>query len=300
MTTIPTVDHHFHEATNTITFIVYDASTKDAVIIDPVLDLDTMNWQVSTVSADKVLEDVAAKGLKVHLVMDTHTHADHLTGGGYLSKKLNVPYAIGANIVEVQKTFAKIFDRPEFQADGSQFGRLLRDEEVVEAGALRIRCISTPGHTPNCLSYLVGDALFCGDAMFTEDFGTGRCDFPGGSAANLYDSIQKIFALPLNTRVFVGHDYMPGGRELRVSSTVELQREKNEDITCRAEKQEFVEMKEKWDKTLNLPRLIFPSLYVNMDAGRLPSTDGEMSLRYIKIPLNLKQRTDEFGAAMKQ
>jgi len=297
MTFIPTVDHHFHEPTNTITFIVYDPATKDAVIIDPVVDLDTMNWQVSTAAADKVLADVEAKGLKVHLVMDTHTHADHITGGGYLSSKLNVPYAIGAKIVQVQETFKKIFNRADFKADGTQFGRLLHDEEIVEAGSLRIRCLATPGHTPNCLSYSIGDALFCGDAMFTEDFGTGRCDFPGGSAANLYDSIQKIFSFPLETRVFVGHDYMPGGRELRVQSTVDLQREKNEDITCRAEKQEFVEMKEKWDKTLNLPRLIFPSLYINMEAGRLPTPEGSMNLRYIVIPLNMRTPTGDFGEA---
>ncbi len=290
----PVVEHFYHEPSNTITFVAYDPTTKDGVVIDPVLDLDTLAWQISTDICDKVLEFLKANGIKVHFVLDTHTHADHITGGSYLSDALKAPYCIGAKITVVQKTFAALYNLPDFKADGSQFGRLLLEDEVLSCGSLKVRCLATHGHTPNCLSYVIGDAVFTGDAIFTEDFGTGRCDFPGGSAEDLYDSIQKIFALPLDTRVFVGHDYQPGGRALRVSSTVDLQREKNEDITVRATKDEFVTMKKKWDATLSFPRLIFPSIIINMNAGRLPAPESN-GRRYLKIPLNMKFATDDLG-----
>lgn len=290
----PTVENFYHEPSNTICFVVYDPATKDGVVIDPVLDLDTLAWQISTESSDKVLAFVKNQGIKVHMILDTHTHADHVTAGSYLSDELKVPYAIGAKITVVQKTFAALYNIPDFKADGSQFGRLLQEEEVLQCGSLSIRCMPTHGHTPNCLSYVIGDTVFTGDAIFTEDFGTGRCDFPGGSAEDLFDSIQRIYALPLTTRVFVGHDYQPGGRPLRVESTVDLEREKNEDITCRATKDEFVAMKKKWDATLSFPRLIFPSVYINMNAGRLPAPEAN-GLRYLKIPLNMKFSTDDLG-----
>ena len=294
MSANPHVDHFYHQPTNTISFVAFDPATKDAVIIDPVMDLDNFAWQLSLESSDKILEFVKANGLKVHYVLDTHTHADHITAGSYLSDVLKAPYGIGAKITVVQKTFAALYDLPDFKCDGSQFGKLIEEDEVLDCGSLKIRCLATQGHTPNCLSYLIGNAVFTGDAIFTEDFGTGRCDFPGGSAEHLYESIQKIFALPEDTRVFVGHDYQPGGRELRVSSTVHLQREKNEDITHRSTKEDFVTMKKKWDATLSFPRLIFPSIFINMNAGRLPAPHAN-GRRYLQIPLNMKFETDELG-----
>ena len=185
---------------------------------------------------------------------------------------------------------------PDFVCDGSQFDRLLPENEVLSAGSLAIRCLPTHGHTPNCLSFVIGDAVFTGDALFIEDFGTGRCDFPGGSAADLYDGIQKLYALPPTTRVFVGHDYQPGGRPLRVESTIGVEREKNEDITVRATRDEFVAMKRRDDATLNLPRLIFPSLLVNMSGGRLPQRHAN-GKRYLTIPVNLRGDTDDIGRA---
>ena len=271
--TVPTVKDFWHKESSTCSFVVYDPATKDAVVIDSVMDLDTVNWQVGQEHNEAILAFVKAEGLKVHYVMDTHVHADHITGAQGVKAGLGgaVPYAIGANITQVQATFAKLFGLGDFKCDGSQFDKLLQDKEVVTAGSLKVTCLATPGHTPNCMTFAIGDTLFAGDALFTEDFGTGRCDFPGGSAAALYDSVMMLYnSFPGETRVFVGHDYQPGGRELRVMTTIQLSKDKQEDLPASAPRDEFVKGKTEWDKTLNLPRMIFPSLLVNMNAGRLP------------------------------
>ena len=294
----PTVHSFFHKDSSTCTHVAYDPSTKDGVLIDPVTDLDMVNWQASSTYNQEVAAWITANGIKLHAVMDTHTHADHITGGAYFADKFHVPYCIGDKITGVQSTFAGLFDLKGFPCAGAQFGRLLKAEEEFMAGTLSIRCIPTNGHTPNCLSYHIGDAVFTGDALFIEDFGTGRCDFPGGSAADLYDSLMRLYALPGETRVFVGHDYQPGGRPLRVESTIGVEREKNEDMTIRATKEEFVAMKQKWDATLNLPKMIFPSLLANMNGGKLPEPHPN-GHRYFVIPMNIRQKTNDIGEAQK-
>lgn len=292
--TAPLVKAFFHKDSSTCTFVAYDAATKDAVVIDPVMDLETMNWQISVTHAEEVAAWIEGEGLRVHLVMDTHTHADHITGAQFFKSRFGAPYCIGDKITIVQRTFAGLFDLPDFRCDGSQFDRLLKEDEVVSAGSLQIRCLATHGHTPNCLSYVIGDAVFTGDALFMEDFGTGRCDFPGGSASDLFDGIQRLYALAPTMRVFVGHDYQPGGRELKFESTIGVERERNEDITARATRDEFVAMKHKWDATLNLPRLIFPSLLVNINGGVLPPRHAN-GKRYFIIPMNIRGDVDDIG-----
>lgn len=295
----PTVKNFFHKDTSTNCFVVSDPATKDAVIIDSVTDLDATNWQVSNKFNEQVVDFVKSEGLKVHWSMDTHVHADHLTGLTYIKSKLGVPCCIGEKITQVQKTFSGIFNKPEFQCDGSQFDRLLADGDVVEAGSLKFTCWHTPGHTPACMTYLIGDAAFTGDLMFMEDVGCGRCDFPGGSAADMYDSVMRLYNnLHPDTRVFVCHDYQPNGRELRYCSTIGLEREKQEDLPASGEKEEFIKGKTEFDKTLDLPRLVFPSLLVNMAAGVLPDHERGSEHRYLKIPLNTRQPTDDLGAPL--
>lgn len=297
----PTIVDFFHRDTYTCAFVCYDEATKDAVVIDTVMDLDTVNWQVSHTHNDLMLAFIAEKGLKVHYIMETHVHADHLTGSAYMKKKLGTAKTcISANITLVQKTFAGMFNMPDFKCDGSQFDVLLKDNQVIEAGSLKITAWSTPGHTPACMCFLVGDALFSGDLIFTEDFGCGRCDFPGGSAADMYDSVMRLYNnLPGETRVFVGHDYQPGGRPLRVSSTIQLEADKQEDLPRSGKKEDFVKGKSEYDKTLNLPRLIFPSLLVNMAAGHLPEPEAN-GQRYFRIPMNIKMPTDDIGVPLQK
>jgi len=295
----PTVQHFFHKDSSTCTFVCYDPATKDGIVIDPVTDLDMVNWQTSTDFNEVVAKWVDDNGIKLHAVLDTHTHADHITGGAYFKERYNIPYCIGDKITIVQKTFSDLYNLQGFKCDGSQFDRLLKDQEVLTYGSLTIKCLASHGHTPNCLSYLAGNCLFTGDVMFIEDFGCGRCDFPGGSAADLYDSVMRLFALPGDTRVFVGHDYQPGGRDLRVETTMEAEREKNDDMTIRANRDEFIAGKTKWDSGLSFPKMIFPSLLVNINAGRLPepAANGQ---RYFVIPMNLKAQTDSIGTKVKK
>jgi glyoxylase-like metal-dependent hydrolase (beta-lactamase superfamily II) len=290
----PTVKHFFHKDSFTCSFLVYDPATKDAVAIDTVMDLDTVNWQVSLTFAHEIAAFIDSEQLRLRYVLDTHTHADHITGAQFFKRRYGAPYCIGANITHVQATFAGLFGLANFAANGSQFDRLLQPDEELAAGSLTVKALLTPGHTPNCMSYVIGDAVFTGDAIFMEDFGTGRCDFPGGSAEHLYESIQRLFSLPTTTRVFVGHDYQPGGRELRVETTMDAERERNEDITVRSTRDEFVAMKKKWDATLNFPKLIFPSLLVNMNGGVLPPRHANGN-RYFVIPMNLKGDVDDIG-----
>jgi glyoxylase-like metal-dependent hydrolase (beta-lactamase superfamily II) len=219
------VEPFFDRATFTLTFVVADLATKDAVVIDPVLDFDPASGTTSTTAVDQVSAYLRANGLRLHYVLETHAHADHLSASQLLRRRFEAQVAIGARIREVQETFKGLFDLADgFATDGSQFDRLLVDGETLRAGALAIDVIATPGHTPACVSFRIGDAVFTGDALFTEDYGTGRCDFPRGSAADLYDSIQKLYQLPDATRVFVGHDYQPGGREVRWQTTARRRR----------------------------------------------------------------------------
>ncbi len=284
--------------TSTLTYAVYDPETKDAVVIDPVQDFDAPSGQLWRESVDEVIQFLNDNHLKLHWVLETHAHADHLSGAPLLKEACpNVKVAIGANITKVQKVFKGIFNLPaEFPTDGSQFDRLLHEGETLAAGTLQIETTYTPGHTPACATYRIGDALFTGDALFMPDSGTGRCDFPGGSATDLYRSVQqKIYTQPDETRVFVGHDYQPGGREVRYQSTVGAQKQGNIALRGDSTEAEFVAFREKRDATLPAPKLLFQSVQVNVDAGRLPKPEGEHA--YLKIPLNVFKPKDTAAAA---
>lgn len=291
----------FEAETNTLTHVVYDPATRDAVVIDPVLDFDPLQFQTATKSVEEVAQFLTDEGLKLHFVLETHAHADHLSASQWLKRRFSVGVVIGANISEVQKTFRDIFDMPEsFPVDGSQFDWLVHHGETFVAGSLQIGVIGTPGHTPACVTYRIGDAIFVGDAVFIEDYGTGRCDFPGGSAERLYDSVHgRLYALPEETRVFVGHDYPPDGRAVRVSTTVGALRERNVQLKHSTTKEEFVAFRSKRDATLAQPRLLFPSVQINIDAGTLPTRSGNGN-RYLRFPINLKTDTDDAGRPIKK
>jgi glyoxylase-like metal-dependent hydrolase (beta-lactamase superfamily II) len=272
------IQEFFDEATNTVTYIVCDNNKKCAVI-DSVLDFDYFSGRTNTANADNVIQYVEMHNLQVEWILETHVHADHLSAAPYLQERLGGDIAIGAHIQTVQDTFGKIFNEgTEFQRDGSQFDKLFQDGDEFMIGELKARVMHTPGHTPACLTYVVEDAAFVGDTMFMPDFGTARCDFPGGSASDLYDSIQKILALPDETRIFVGHDYKaPGRDDYAWETTVGEQKEKNVQVANRT-KEEYVAMREAKDATLAVPKLIIPSLQVNMKAGEVPEV--------IKVPVN--------------
>ena len=290
------IHHFFDPATFTLTYLVWDPQTKDAVVIDPVLDYDPVASQTSCASVDQLAAKIEALGLRLRWVLETHAHADHLSGSQLLAQRFGAPIAIGARITEVQETFKHVFDLPqEFATDGSQFDRLLADGEQLEAGSLRVGVIATPGHTPACVSYQIEDAVFTGDALFMDDYGTGRCDFPRGSAQVLYKSVHdKLYALPDQTRVFVGHDYQPGGRELAFETTIARSKANNPQLRADTSEQEFVKFREARDATLKAPRLLFQSVQVNIDAGRVPTAHAN-EIRYLRLPLNLFQPSDDLG-----
>jgi len=297
--TKPTVEAFYDVPTYTLTFLVYDEASRDAVIIDPVLDYDPLASQTNVESAANLVARVRALGLRVRWVLETHAHADHLTASQYLKVQLGAPIAIGERITAVQQTFKGLFDLPEdFPTDGSQFDRLLADGETLEAGTLRVGVIATPGHTPACVTYHIGDALFTGDALFMDDYGTGRCDFPRGSSSQLYDSIRKLYALPDATRVFVGHDYQPDGRDVKWETTIGASKDHNPQLSASTTKEEFVRQRDARDATLAPPRLIFQSVQVNIDAGRLPAPHAN-GTRYLRLPLNLFGPTDDLGEPRK-
>lgn len=289
----------FYDApTYTLTYLVWDPDSKDAVVIDPVLDYDPLASQTSTGSADELSAAIRELGLRLRYVLETHAHADHLSASQLLKTRFEAPVAIGRRITEVQETFAHIFDLgPGFARDGSQFDKLLDDNEVFEAGSLRIEVIATPGHTPACVTFKIEDAVFTGDALFMDDYGTGRCDFPRGSAAALYDSIHdRLYALPDETRVFVGHDYQPGGREMKYETTIGASKARNPQLRADTAKADFVSFREQRDASLAAPRLLFQSVQVNADAGHLPKA-GDNEIRYLRLPLNLFGPTDDLGQA---
>lgn len=260
-----------------LTYVVHDPSTKDAVIIDPVWDFDAASGELSTTSFATVLDYIKNNELKPHFVMETHAHADHLSSSQLFKKYFpDIKVAIGERITEVQKAFKDVFHLSEGETHGNEFDVLLKENQVQNAGSLKIKVMFTPGHTPACASYLIEDALFSGDALLMPDSGTGRCDFPKGSAETLYQSVQKIYALPESTRIFVGHDYQPNGRGLEFQTTVKEEKEKNIQLKCHTSKEDFVSFRTKRDAGLAAPKLLMPSIQVNVRAGNLPS-DSEVN-----------------------
>lgn len=290
------IQEFFDPQTYTLTFLVWDEATKDAVVIDPVLDYDPARSQTTTRSVDLLSEAIRAEGLRLHYVLETHAHADHLSGSQLLRKRHGAQVAIGERITQVQATFRPLFDLGEgFRADGSQFDRLLRDGEVLAAGSLDVKVIATPGHTPACVSFLIADAVFTGDALFIEDYGTGRCDFPLGSADALYTSVHdRLYALPDSTRVFVGHDYQPNGRALRFETTIGASKSANIQLRGETSREDYVSMRTKRDAGLAAPKLLLPSVQVNVNAGLLP-TPRTGTRRFLNIPINLFAPTDDVG-----
>jgi glyoxylase-like metal-dependent hydrolase (beta-lactamase superfamily II)/rhodanese-related sulfurtransferase len=275
----------FDPETFTLTYVVFDRASRDAVVIDPVLDYDVLSSKTLTRSLEQVATFVRERELRVHYVLETHAHADHLSGSQWLKQRFDAKIAIGARIREVQETFKGALDLPHLAIDGSQFDQLLSDGDTLDAGALRVEVIATPGHTPACVSFKIDDAVFTGDALFLPDYGTGRCDFPRGSADALYDSIaQRLYTLPDATRVYVGHDYQPGGREVAWETTIGRSKQDNLQLKATTTKAEFVAMRTARDRTLKAPRLLYPSVQINIDAGRMPPKQAN-GQRYLRTPI---------------
>lgn len=288
------VQTFFDPATFTLTYVVFDPSTKDAVVIDPVLDYELLTSTTSTKSIEKVAAFIREENLKLHYVLETHAHADHLSASQWLKNRFGAKVGIGSKITFVQETFKGIFDA-SFATDGSQFDVLIEDGAALDAGSIRIGAIATPGHTPACLSFKIEDAVFTGDALFMEDYGVGRCDFPKGDAEALYTSVhEKLYALPDSTRVFVGHDYLPNGRDVQYETTIGRSKASNVQLRAETNREEFVRMRQARDATLEPPKLLWASVQVNADAGRLPPAHKN-GLRYITVPLNLKSPTADDG-----
>lgn len=282
----PNVNAFFDEATFTITYVVADPTTGRAAVVDPVLDFDPASGRTSTTSADKVIEFIKGENLEIDWILETHVHADHLSGAPYIREQLGGKTAIGANVTAVQKTFKGVFNLKDLATDGSQFDHLFADDESFDIGAIAGRVIATPGHTPACITYVIGDAAFVGDTLFMPDFGSARTDFPGGDATQLYESVQKILSLPDETRLFMCHDYKAPGRDVYAWETsVAEQRASNIHINDTVSREAFVEMREGRDSQLGMPKLILPSLQVNLCAGRLPEPEDN-DIRYLKIPLD--------------
>jgi glyoxylase-like metal-dependent hydrolase (beta-lactamase superfamily II) len=282
----PSVQAFFDHATNTVSYIVYDPATKKAAIIDPVLDFTPRNGRIATTSADALLKAAAGQGLDIIYVLETHAHADHLSAAHHLRQVTGAPVVIGAQITQVQTIFGALFEADDVTHDGAAFDRLVQDGDSLQLGNLSINVLHTPGHTPACVTYVIGDAAFVGDTMFMPDYGTARADFPGGSAHALYGSIRKILDLPPETRIFVGHDYLPKGRSEYVwETTVADQRAHNVHMHDGISEAEFIAMRTARDKTLEAPQLILPALQVNIRAGALPpaSPGGHV---YLRLPIN--------------
>ena len=282
----PVVKAFFDEATFTITYVVSDPATKRAAIIDPVLDYDAASGRTSTSSADAVIEYANDNSLGVDWILETHVHADHLSGAPYLKEKLGGQTAIGARVTAVQEVFKGVFNLADLVTDGSQFDHLFSDGDTFAVGDLEGRVLGTPGHTPACITYVIGDSAYVGDTLFMQDFGTARTDFPGGSAAQLYASIQKILSLPDDTRLYMCHDYKAPGRDFYAwETTVGEQRNANIHVNDTVSEQEFITMREGRDQELGMPKLLLPSIQVNVRAGQLPHPENN-DIRYLKIPLD--------------
>ncbi len=283
----PEAKAFFHESTNTFSYVVWDPATAKAAVIDSVLDYDAASGRTGRESADAIIGFVRAQGLIVEWVIDTHVHADHLSAAPYVQSVLGGTLGIGEHIRAVQDSFGTLFNAgSEFRRDGSQFDHLFSDGERYLLGSIEAMAIHTPGHTPACMTHLIGDAAFVGDTLFMPDYGTARCDFPGGDAATLFRSIQKIFALPASTRVFLCHDYKaPGRDEFAHETTVAAERQGNIHVHAGVSEADFVAMRTTRDATLSMPKLILPAVQVNMRAGQLPPAEDN-GVRYLKIPLD--------------
>ncbi|VXC58747.1 MBL fold metallo-hydrolase [Sphingomonas sp. AX6] len=291
--TPPDITAFFDEATNTVSYLVFDPDTRDAAMIDPVLDYDAASGEVDTASADGMLAAVEARGLRVTLVLETHAHADHLSAASYIKAKTGAAIGIGEHIRDVQKIFRPVFAADDLKTDGSDFDRLFADGERFSIGSLEVEVIHTPGHTPADVSYRIGDALFVGDTLFMPDYGTARADFPGGDARQLYRSIRKLLELPRETRIFLCHDYKAAGREdYAWETTVGAQRDASVHVRDGVSEDDFVAMREARDATLSAPKLLLPSIQVNIRAGRFPFAEAN-GVRYLKIPVKAKQAVFE-------
>jgi glyoxylase-like metal-dependent hydrolase (beta-lactamase superfamily II) len=285
--TRPDVKGFYDSATSTISYVVADPETRHAAIVDSVLDFDVKAGRTRTKSADDLIAYVKGQRLTVDWLLETHAHADHLSAAPYLKEKLGGRIAIGEHIKTVQQTFKKVFNaEPGFATDGRQFDHLFKDGEKFRIGNLEGVVMHTPGHTPACLTYVIGDSAFIGDTLFMPDYGTARCDFPGGDAATLYRSIRRVLSLPPETRLFMCHDYQPGGRPVKWQTTVAEERAGNIHVRDGVGEAEFVAMRTARDKTLEMPVLILPAVQINMRAGRFPPPDDN-GVSYLKLPLNL-------------
>ncbi|MFZ5691622.1 MAG: MBL fold metallo-hydrolase [Pseudomonadota bacterium] len=280
---LPEVTGFYHERTGSIAYVVADPATKHAAVIDPVLDFDPRSGRVTTTSADEMLQVIAQRGLTIDWVLDTHPHADHFSAVAYMKEKLGAPMGIGEKVADIQTLWQKIYNLPPYTTH--YWDRLFKDGETFTIGSLNARVILCPGHTLASITYVIGDAAFVHDTLFQPDSGTARCDFPGGNAGTLYDSIQRIFALPDETRLFTGHDYMPNGRPAAWESTVAQQKRDNIHVGGGRSRESFVALREARDKTLPLPDLMLAALQVNLRGGRLPEPEDN-GRSYLKIPLN--------------
>ncbi|HLO23804.1 MAG TPA: MBL fold metallo-hydrolase [Methyloceanibacter sp.] len=287
MTAVPTITAFFDEHTNTISYLVADPATKRAAIVDPVLDYDHASGKAATKSADAILAEAKALGLTIDWVLETHAHADHLSGAPYIKLKTGARVGIGEHIREVQKIFRPVFNATDVKGDGSEFDHLFKDGERFRLGDIEAEVMHVPGHTPADVAYRIGDAVFVGDTMFMPDFGTARADFPGGNARALYRSIKRLLSLPPETRLFMCHDYKAAGRDHYAwETTVAEERANNKHVKDGVSEDDFVDMREARDATLAAPELLMPSIQVNMRAGKLPPAD-ENGVRYLKIPVRL-------------
>ncbi len=283
----PEVIAFFDEPTNTFSYVVKDPSSNACAVVDSVMEIDYAAGRLSLVGADKIIQYIRDNKLSLEWIIETHVHADHLSAAPYIQEALGGQIGIGANITVVQETFGKIFNAgTEFARDGSQFDKLFNDGDDYHVGNMLCRAIHTPGHTPACMTHVMGDAAFVGDTLFMPDGGTARADFPGGDARVLYQSIQRVLSLPDETRLFMCHDYMPGGREVEYETTVGAEKQSNIHVHTGTSEAQFVAMREARDATLDMPRLILPSLQVNMRAGHLPGAEDNGTV-YLKLPLNV-------------
>jgi len=283
----PEVTAFFDADTNTISYVVKDLASDACAIVDSVMDIDYAAGRIAYASADKLIDFVRTHHLKLEWLIETHVHADHLSAAPYIQQRLGGKIGIGANITIVQNTFGKVFNEgTEFQRDGSQFDCLFKDGDSYRIGQMVCHALHTPGHTPACMTHVMGDAAFVGDTLFMPDGGSARADFPGGDAHALYRSIKRVLSMPPETRLFICHDYGPNGREIRWETTVADERANNIHVKDGVTEEQFVAMREARDKRLAMPRLIIPSLQVNMKAGELPSPD-ETGKRFLKVPINI-------------
>ncbi len=287
MSAKPEIRAFFDEPTNTVSYLVWDAATREGAMIDPVLNFDHRSGKATVESADAMLAAANELGLKVGLVLETHAHADHLSGAPYIKLKTGAKVGIGEHIREVQRIFRPVFNATDVSGDGSEFDHLYKDGERFKIGTLQAEVIYTPGHTPACVSYKIGDAVFVGDTLFMPDFGTARADFPGGDAHALYRSIHRLLALPAETRLFICHDYKAPGREQYAwETTVGEERARNVHVREGVSEDDFVAMRQARDATLAAPLLLLPSIQVNMRAGKLPPAEAN-GVRYLKVPVKL-------------